>query len=104
MTTTQLGDLSTFPDGSASAHRVGSRNLVVVRFGEDLFILDDRCSHEDFPLSLGEVNAETREIECERHGAMFDVASGQPTSFPATRAVPTYTVRVVDGQVEVDLP
>ena len=82
---------------------VASRTLVVIRIGDDVYVLDDRWSHEDFPLSLGEVNVETCEIECERHGAMFQLKDGAPASFPATRPVPTYAVSVTDGRVLVEL-
>jgi 3-phenylpropionate/trans-cinnamate dioxygenase ferredoxin subunit len=67
-------------------------------------VLDDRCSHEDFSLAEGEVNVETCEIECARHGAMFGLKDGEPTSFPATRPVARYDVRVSDGRVEVMVP
>jgi 3-phenylpropionate/trans-cinnamate dioxygenase ferredoxin subunit len=104
VSTVDLGALEDFADGGATARRCGSRELVIVRLGDDLYVLDDRCSHEDFPLSLGEVNEDTCEIECERHGAMFNLKDGAPTSFPATRAVATYDVSVRDGRVLVEMP
>jgi 3-phenylpropionate/trans-cinnamate dioxygenase ferredoxin component len=78
-------------------------DVVVVRCGTDLFCVENVCSHEHFPLSDGEVDPLTCEIECARHGAMFDLATGEPRSLPATRAVRTYPVVVRDGRVEVDL-
>ena len=104
MSAIDVGALEEFVDGAAAARRVGQRELVIIRLGDDVYILDDRCSHEDFPLSLGEVNADTCEIECERHGAMFSLKDGAPTSFPATRAVPTYDVVVRNARVIVEIP
>ncbi len=98
-----IGSLDEFPDGAAVSREVDGHRLVIVRLGNDIYVLDDRCSHEDFPLSLGEVVAETCEIECERHGAMFNLADGSPASFPATRPVPTYAVSQRDGRVAVEL-
>ena len=103
-TATLLGPVSDYVAGAATKVAIGQRTLVVVRLGEDFYVLDDRCSHEDFPLSEGEVNVERREIECERHGAQFDLVTGLPVSFPATQKVATYRVTVVNGQVEVELP
>ena len=52
-------------------------------------------------MSDGEVDPLTCEIECARHGAMFDLATGEPRSLPATRAVRTFAVEVLDGNVVV---
>jgi 3-phenylpropionate/trans-cinnamate dioxygenase ferredoxin subunit len=104
MSAIDVGALDDFTDGAASSRLVAGRELVIIRIGADLYVLDDRCSHEDFPLSLGEVNIETVEIECERHGAMFNLTDGTPSSFPATRPVPTYAVSVRDGRCFVEVP
>ena len=96
-----IGALADFTTGAARAVRVEGRELVVVRIEDDLYVLDDRCSHEAFWLSDGEVDVESREIECARHGAMFDLVTGEPLSLPATQPVTRYDVTVRDGRVEV---
>jgi 3-phenylpropionate/trans-cinnamate dioxygenase ferredoxin subunit len=98
-----LGSLDDFVSGEARQVRVGDRVLVVVRIDQDVYVLDDRCSHEDFSLAEGDVDVDAREIECARHGAMFALADGTPTSLPATRPVAHYEARVRDGRVEVIL-
>jgi 3-phenylpropionate/trans-cinnamate dioxygenase ferredoxin subunit len=55
-------------------------------------------------LSEGEVDLETEEIECARHGAMFRLSDGAPMTFPATRPVAHYNVVQRDGRLEVELP
>jgi 3-phenylpropionate/trans-cinnamate dioxygenase ferredoxin subunit len=104
VSTVDIGSLGDFVSGEARQIRVNDRVLVVVRIESDVYVLDDRCSHEEFSLALGEVNAETCEIECARHGAMFSLKDGEPMSFPATRPVAHYDVRQVDGRVEVVVP
>ena len=101
MRTHDIGALSDFASGAACAVRLEDRELVVVRIDDDVYVLDDRCSHEAFWLSDGEVDAGTREIECARHGAMFDLVSGEPLSLPATKPVVRYDVTIRDGRVEV---
>jgi 3-phenylpropionate/trans-cinnamate dioxygenase ferredoxin subunit len=99
-----IGALDDFVSGEARQVRVNDRVLVVVRIESDVYVLDDRCSHEEFSLALGEVIVETCEIECARHGAMFSLKDGEPMSLPATRPVAHYDVRQVDGRVEVVVP
>jgi len=99
-----IGVLEDFVNGEARQLRLDGRVLVVVRIEEDVYVLDDRCSHEDFSLSLGEVSVATCEIECARHGAMFRLSDGAPMSFPATRPVASYDVHAVNGRLEVMVP
>jgi 3-phenylpropionate/trans-cinnamate dioxygenase ferredoxin subunit len=99
-----IGTLEDFVSGEARQVRVEGRVLVVIRIENDIYVLDDRCSHEDFSLAEGEVNVATKEIECERHGSMFRLSDGTPTSFPATRPVAHYDVRQNEGRVEVMVP
>ncbi|HUY05704.1 MAG TPA: non-heme iron oxygenase ferredoxin subunit [Acidimicrobiales bacterium] len=61
----------------------------------------DVCSHEDFPLSEGEVELEECLIECWKHGSMFSLDTGEPMSFPATQPVPVYAVLIENGRVLV---
>jgi len=103
MTTVTLCRLEELVDGAARRFDVEGARLCVVRIGDDVLCLADRCSHEDFSLSEGEVLVEQREIECVRHGAMFDLTTGEPCSFPATKPVATYVAIVRDGNVEVEV-
>ena len=104
MSSVDIGALDDFVSGEARQVRVKDRVLVVVRIESDVYVLDDRCSHEEFSLALGEVIVETCEIECARHGAMFSLKDGEPLSLPATRPVAHYDVRQVNGRVEVVVP
>ena len=104
MKSVDIGALDEFVHGEARQVRVDDRVLVVVRIENDVYVLDDRCSHEEFSLALGEVNAQTCEIECARHGAMFCLKDGEPMSLPATRPVAHYDVRQTGGRVEVAIP
>ena len=99
-----IGTLDDFESGVPRQIRVVDRVLVVVRIGDDVYVLDDRCSHEEFSLAEGEVDCETAEIECARHGAMFRLKDGEPMSLPATRPVAHYDVRNFNGRLEVAIP
>ena len=66
-----------------------------------LFALHDRCTHADFSLSAGELMPDGR-VQCLWHGAVFDGITGAVCRGPATDPVPTFAVRVLDGQVFVE--
>ena len=104
MTFTPLIARDELVEGQAQQVRLDGRVLAVVLLGSDVYVLSDRCSHEEFSLALGEVNVDDKTIECERHGALFSLETGAPVTFPATQPVEAYATRQVNGVVEVDLP
>jgi len=104
MATHVVCELSSLDEAVPLRASIGELDVVVVRCGSELYCLENVCSHEHFALSDGEVDPSTCEIECARHGAMFDLATGEPRSLPATRPVRTFPVAVHDGKVTVETP
>ncbi len=88
-------------DGHGMCVEVGKERIAIFRDGDRLYAIGDRCSHAEASLSEGDVF--DGEVECPRHGATFDLATGDAKSLPATRPVPTYGVRSRDGFVEVEV-
>jgi 3-phenylpropionate/trans-cinnamate dioxygenase ferredoxin subunit len=86
--------LSEVPEDGALGVEVGGVPVAIVRAGGEVFAIRDVCSHEEVPLSEGEVYDQT--VECWLHGSCFDLRSGKPTGPPATKAVPVYQVKI-DG-------
>ncbi|MDN5563858.1 3-phenylpropionate/trans-cinnamate dioxygenase ferredoxin subunit [Luteococcus japonicus] len=80
---------------------VGDVDLALVRSGEEVFAIFDECSHAKIKLSEGDVEDST--LECWRHGARFDLRTGEPLDLPATEPVPVYPTTIEDGRVLVDL-
>jgi 3-phenylpropionate/trans-cinnamate dioxygenase ferredoxin subunit len=80
----------------------GHRIVLVVTEDGSCYALQDRCSHADYPLSDGEIIDGGR-LECQYHGAKFDIATGRAVALPAIRPVKTYDVRVDGDAVLVDL-
>ena len=99
-----LCPLDELAPGTARHFDVGRHRLAVVRLDDDVYALHDVCSHQEVPLSEGEVDPDERTIECWKHGSLFDLVTGEPLSLPATRPVPVYDVRVDDGMIVVVLP
>ena len=90
--------------GTARRFDIGTYRIALVRIEDDVYAIDDTCSHEDYSLSEGEVLAEECEIECWKHGSTFDLRTGQPQTLPATKAVPVYVARLEGDDVMVELP
>jgi len=83
---------------------VAGHTLAVVRMGERVYAVDDRCSHADFSLSEGDFYEKELELECPQHGSAFSLITGEPSCFPATKPISVYPIRVEGGEVWVTLP
>jgi 3-phenylpropionate/trans-cinnamate dioxygenase ferredoxin subunit len=94
--------LADVPENGALGVEVSGVPVAVIRAGEDVFALHDVCSHEEVPLSEGDVYDHT--VECWLHGSCFDVRTGNPTGPPATTPVATYDVKIDGDDVYVSLP
>ena len=76
------------------------RAICVARVGDEVFAVDDTCSHSDASLSEGEVT--DFKIECWLHGAEFDLRTGEALTPPAVAPLKTYSVSVDGDSVTVD--
>jgi 3-phenylpropionate/trans-cinnamate dioxygenase ferredoxin component len=94
--------LAELPGEGAIGVEIGGVPVAIVRTGSEIFALYDVCSHEEVPLSEGEIYDHT--VECWLHGSCFDLRTGTPTGPPATVPVPVYPVKVDNGEVYVSLP
>lgn len=77
--------------------------VLLVRDGERLFAIGDRCTHQGAPLSRGRVtfSGSIAQVTCPAHGSTFDLANGHVMRAPATSPEPAYDARVTDGVVEL---
>ncbi len=112
----RLPQLDVGDDHSAAGHddpkcerryaivRCQRRRGDLVRIDDDWYAVGDRCTHLDISLSEGEVHLESREIECWKHGSCFSLVTGEPSSLPATKAVPVYDVRLDGDDVYLVVP
>ncbi len=97
----KAAELDRCPPGNLLDIEVNGFSIVLANVDGDVYALEDRCSHQDYALSDGEL--EGTELECMYHGAKFDVCTGRATQLPAIRPVKTYTVEVRDGEIFVKL-
>jgi 3-phenylpropionate/trans-cinnamate dioxygenase ferredoxin component len=93
--------LDEFRDGEAIGATVGDQDVAVAKDGEEIFAVENICSHAAVALSEGEVEGCT--VECWLHGSRFDLRTGKPTGLPATEPVATFPIEVRDGPSGADV-
>jgi 3-phenylpropionate/trans-cinnamate dioxygenase ferredoxin subunit len=98
-----VGPLEELPPGSMKLVDAEPVPVGVYNCGGSLYAIEDRCSHDDGPLCLGNWDGDECRVVCPRHGAAFDIASGRALTLPAFQPVRTFPVRVEDGVVIVSV-
>jgi len=101
MAATRLCTLAELKPKTALRVELDEIDIAVVKVGNEIFAIEDVCSHAEIPLSEGEIDGCT--IECELHGSRFDLRTGKPTGPPATQPVATFDTSVIDGVVYAQL-
>jgi 3-phenylpropionate/trans-cinnamate dioxygenase ferredoxin subunit len=97
----RVAQLEELPRGRGVRVKVGDHTIAMFRIDDEVYALEDRCSHAEASLAEGEIWDGT--VECPRHGSEFDLKTGKPESLPATVPVPVYEVAVEDGTVYVEV-
>ncbi len=98
----EIAPASELPSGERMFIEIGGKPIVVFNVAGQFFSIDDVCSHDDGP--VGEGNLEGYNITCPRHGAQFDIRTGQVMQMPAVVDIAAYPVKVVDGTIQLGLP
>jgi 3-phenylpropionate/trans-cinnamate dioxygenase ferredoxin subunit len=79
----------------------GTRLLLCKLAEGEVYAVEDRCTHDDGPLGEGDLDGCA--IECPRHGARFDVRTGEVLRMPAAAPLPVFPVKVTNGEVWIEV-
>ncbi len=97
----KVATLSDIAEGGRLSLEVGDRYIVLVRLDGTVYCLDDVCTHDGGPLGDGEL--EDHCLVCPRHGAKFDVRTGEAVAMPATEPTARHDVKLDGDSIWVKL-
>jgi len=87
--------------GEVFTTEVEGLRLAVCNVDGKFFAIADVCTHDGGSFDMTELDGE--EITCPRHGAIFDVTTGEALSAPANVPVPVFPVRLRGETLEVGI-
>ncbi|MEJ7800858.1 MAG: Rieske 2Fe-2S domain-containing protein [Ilumatobacter sp.] len=102
-TTSRVCALDDIDSGTVRRFVVGGVPVAVVRIDDEVYSVNDICSHANVSLSDGEVWCAERELECPKHSSTFSLTTGEPRTLPATQPIAVYDASVVDGHIMVTI-
>ena len=89
-------------DGRGKGFKVGMLDLAIFCHEGKFYATSNICSHEHEHLAEGWL--EDSHVECPRHGAMFDLKTGEALSLPATEPIETFPLEIRDGEIWAGIP
>ena len=93
--------VSDITEGRVKIVEIEDEEVALCNVGGEIHAVANVCTHDEGPLGEGYLAGD--EIECPRHGARFNVRSGQVKSLPAIIPIPTFEVRIEGEDVWVDV-
>jgi len=88
-----------FKPGGSKVVDVDDVQIAVFNLDGEYFAIEDVCTHDYATLAGGKIDGD--QIICPRHGARFNIKTGEALTAPAYELIPTFSVRVEDGMVQV---
>ena len=89
------------PDEEVIRFDHGDKTFAIYRKDDEFFATDGLCTHESVHLADGLVMDYT--IECPKHNGRFDYRTGAAKGAPACINLKTYTTKIENGDVYIEL-
>jgi nitrite reductase/ring-hydroxylating ferredoxin subunit/uncharacterized membrane protein len=89
------------PEGKPVLRQAGGTPVLLVRTGERIDALVDRCSHQSGPLHEGEIADGC--VTCPWHGSTFRLQDGSVVHGPSTHPQPSLVTRISGDRLQVKL-
>jgi 3-phenylpropionate/trans-cinnamate dioxygenase ferredoxin component len=80
---------------------VDDRFVMLTLIDGEVYCIEDVCTHDGGTLGDGEISDHC--IACPRHGAKFDLRTGDALTMPATEPTPAFETKIEDGKVYVKI-
>lgn len=97
----EVCDSDELEDGGSTTLFVDGETVAVFLLDDEFYAVSDICTHAGASLSEGGVRDGT--LRCPRHGAPFDLRTGEALGYPAIEDLRTYKTKVEDGTVYINV-
>ncbi|MCS6894123.1 MAG: Rieske 2Fe-2S domain-containing protein [Deltaproteobacteria bacterium] len=100
----KIGEVSKFQKDGIYQVSIQGYDLIIISRSGCFYCLENRCSHEDFPLEDGDLEEHNGMpcVTCPAHGAKFSL-EGKALTLPATQDIKKYSVSVEGESIFVHL-
>lgn len=98
----KVAEVSDIPDNGVKKVSVEGMDIAIFNLEGVFYAISDTCTHEQASLSEGEIDGDN--IICARHGATFNIKTGEVVALPAIIPASTYRVKVEGENIMLEIP
>lgn len=98
----KVAEVSDIPDDGVKKVSVEGIDIAILNKDGAFYAISDVCTHEQASLSEGEIDGYN--IVCARHGATFNIATGEVVALPAIVPLATYRIKVEGKDIMLEVP
>ena len=88
----KVAETTEVPPGKMKKVTVDGKEILIVDVEGKYYAIGNKCTHRGGDLSKGSLSKKV--VKCPRHGAKFDVTTGETVAGPAKKSETTFEVRV----------
>lgn len=96
----RVAKVSEIAPGTTRRVVIDSNEILLCNVDGKVYAVEDVCTHDGGPLDQGELEGEC--VVCPRHGATFDVRTGDALTLPAVVPLLTYETSIEGDDIYVD--
>jgi 3-phenylpropionate/trans-cinnamate dioxygenase ferredoxin component len=104
----QVAMIEQVPPGNMKAYTVGDKGILITNYDGKYYAMHQKCTHMGGDLSKGKL--EGKIVTCPRHGARFDITTGECISGPKLgpfkpkiKNEDIYAVKIEGNNILVDI-
>jgi len=86
-------------EGASRVFNLNGKSILVSKYEGEFYAVDNICTHDGGDLGEGKIIE--GQIECPRHGARFDIRTGDVTRMPAVCGIDAYEVKIENDDLYV---
>ncbi len=88
----KVAETAEVPPGKTKKVTVDGEEILIANVEGKYYAMRNKCTHRGGDLSKGSLSGKV--VKCPRHGAKFDVTTGEVAAGPAKESEPTYEAKV----------
>ncbi len=94
-----VAHVNDIPPGQVKVVALDGHEIGIANVDGNLYAFANVCTHDDGPVAEGELDGCV--IVCPRHGARFDISTGEALALPAVVPLPVYDLKIEGTEIQV---
>jgi nitrite reductase/ring-hydroxylating ferredoxin subunit len=88
----KVAETAEVPPGKMKKVTVDGKEILIANIEGKYYAMGSKCTHRGGDLSKGSLSGQV--VKCPRHGAKFDVTTGEVAAGPAKKSEPAFEAKV----------